>query len=211
MLPRYSARKAEKIIARYDGWLRRIESSYALPRACMQAVLYREITGMDWLDAAADGAVAFYYLRYRLRGRKTPRFTRGPLGKTDSSTGYAQIFARVAIRAVRFAAEQGIAFPEEWQLPSVLSPENPDHVWLMWRRLHRDRRFNLCLAALNLLSAGWEVNGSLHIADYTPEEMQRMFTRYNANTRQINEYGRETYRLYLRYCQKNAEGLAAGA
>ena len=37
----------------------------------------------------------------------------------------------------------------------------------------------------------------------TPEEYERMFTRYNANTRTVTPYGKETYRYFLKYNDRN--------
>lgn len=41
------------------------------------------------------------------------------------------------------------------------------------------------MSALNLISAAEEMNGHTDSARYTPEEFQRAFTRYNANTDRI--------------------------
>ena len=73
----------------------------------------------------------------------------------------------------------------------------------MWRRLQRDRRLNIRTATLNLISAAEEMNGHTDFSRYTPEEYERMFTRYNANTRTVTPYGKETYRYFLKYNDRN--------
>ncbi len=199
MLRLYSPRRAEKIIARYGEWVGFLEKRYGLPGACLRAVLYREITETDVMDLAADAAVALYWAARGLGGL---------LKKNDSSTGYGQIFGAVGVRAAVFGLEHGLETREELGLPPGWDPESPAALRLIWTRLRRDPAFNLRLSALNLLSCAWEITGRLDFASYSEEELQLIFTRYNADTRQITAYGRETYRLYLRY-QDEAKNRAA--
>ena len=99
MLRLYSDRAAERIIRRLDAPIRQIAGRYALPVPVLQAVLYQEITQIDLMDVLADGLVAFNLLR--LAKRPTLPRNRGLFDKCDSSTGYAQIFARVGIEAIK--------------------------------------------------------------------------------------------------------------
>ena len=69
---------------------------------------------------------------------------------------------------------------------------------MIWNRLNRSPRFNLEIAALNLLSAAKEKTGRLDFAGYTPEEIKRIYTRYNGTSATITEYGESTYRHYKR-------------
>ena len=133
----------------------------------------------------------------------------GPLGKHDSSTGFAQIFAWVGINAIRFAAEKGLADPADLGFPDGRLPEtrNWDDLCLVWRRLRRDRRYNMELGTLNLISAAQEMNGHTDFARYTPEETKRMFTRYNADVRHVTPYGEETYRYAAAWLEKRREAL----
>ena len=39
----------------------------------------------------------------------------------------------------------------------------------------------------------------LTLLDFSPEEMKKVFSRYNANTRKITAYGEEVYNYYLCY------------
>ncbi|MBQ3955320.1 MAG: hypothetical protein II680_05475 [Clostridia bacterium] len=186
MLRRYTPRRTEEIIASLSPLLDQIEKDYSVPAACMKAVLYREMTEIDLFDAAADLAVRLGWL-----GRL--------IGKNDSSTGYAQIFASVAARALRFAEERGIETAEGLGLKRSPSPEDPGDLREIWLRLNRDREFNLRLAALNLLSAAEEVTGRLSFPDYSEDETKRIFSRYNANTKKITSYGETVWKHFLRY------------
>ena len=163
-----------------------------------------------FLDPLADFAVKTYWVRYGLRKRlyqkgfvkrAEPRFRHGILGKKDSSTGYAQIFAYVAINAANFGADRGIATYNSLGICSDhrLSGENSDDLYMMWSLLSKDRKANIALASLNLISAAEEMNGHIDFDRYSEEEIKRTFTRYNANVRYITKYSKETYGYYLGY------------
>ena len=188
MLRQYSPERTEGILESLSPLLGAIEGDYGVPAACMKAILYREMTWIDLFDAAADLAVRFRWLS-RLTGKK------------DCSTGYAQIFASTAIRALSFAEERGIESAERLGLdPSrKLSPENGEDLRGIWLRLNRDTEFNLRLAALNVLSAADEVTGRLSFPDYSEEEYKRIFSRYNASTARITSYGETVWKHFLRY------------
>ncbi|MBO4913719.1 MAG: hypothetical protein J5449_00805, partial [Oscillospiraceae bacterium] len=165
-----------------------------------KAVLRKETADIDLLDPVADSLVRFYWLRRRLFGGGAAK-RRGILSKRDSSTGYAQIFAYVAINAANYALDRGLddaaglALPEDRRLDRT----NEDDLRTMWYRLKRDSEFNIQMGALNLIFAADEMNGHTDFARYTPDEFQRAFTRYNANTDRITAYGKEVYGYYLKY------------
>ena len=176
----------------------------------MMAVLRKEIAEIDLLDFAADALVGLNWLRYRClhamcKEKETPLPTRpkGLFDKLDSSTGYAQIFAFVAVNSVNYALDRGLDTPESFGLPDGrrLKRDDPADRYRTWRRLLRDRSFNLRMGMLNLISAAEEMNGHTDFDAYTPEEWQRAFTRYNANVRHITPYGKEVYGYYLKYKQ----------
>ena len=100
MLKLYRPQAAERIIARLAPQIAAIEARYALPAPCLKAVLYQEITNIDLFDVLVDLLVR----RNQRRGVSGP----GRLKKSDSSTGYAQIFGFVAINAVNFAVDRGL-------------------------------------------------------------------------------------------------------
>ena len=73
---------------------------------------------------------------------------------------------------------------------------------LVWRVLRFNRRANIEIASLNILSAAEEMTGRTDLADLTDEELKLTFTRYNANTRHITPYGEDVFRHYKRYLIK---------
>lgn len=212
MVKRYSKRQIERIMEACEDWIDTVAAQIRLPAPCIRAVLRRELGEMDLLDPVADAAVRFYWFRYRLRKplyragllhSPLPGWRRGFLGKRDSSTGYGQIFAYVAIAAANYGVDRGLIRYDWLGLERRMDPDSPEDLCRMWRLLHRDWQANIALSALNLLAAGEEVNGHADFSRYTPEQLQLAFTRYNANVRHITGYGRAVYDLYLNECEKN--------
>ena len=203
MLKLYTRRHIDAVLEQSSAYIEEICRRYGLPAACLRAVVRREMGETDLLDPVADGFVRFYWFRWRLRRALRRRDSRpllrfGPLGMRDSSTGYGQIFAYVAINAANYGVDRGLTDYAALGLPAdhKMSPQDPADLCFMWHCLHRDWRANLALSALNLVSAAEEENGHTDFARYTPEEFQLAFTRYNANTRTITRYGRIVYDLY---------------
>ena len=201
----YSPNRAERILRSLDSDIEGICRMVHLPSAVLKAVLYKEITDIDFFDPLADAIVAFNWQRVHLLNhlpdlegsQNKSSFFR----KFDSSTGYGQIFARTAILAIRFATTHGIITPETLGLRKgqTFSPDSPADVFEIWKKLHRERSFNLACSALNLLFAAWEMNGRITFENFSPDELKGIFTRYNANVRQITPYGEVTYQYYLKY------------
>ncbi len=201
MIKLYSEKKTERILAAYADWIETVCERYAVPSAMVKAVLRKEIAEIDLLDPVADLLVRLYWLRRRLFGRGVAAKRRGILGKRDSSTGYAQIFAYVAVNAANYALDRGLDDAAGLGLPEDRRPDgaNENDLRAMWLRLKRDRKFNIQMGALNLISAAEEMNGHTDFARCTPEELQRAFTRYNAGTDRVTAYGKEVYGYYLMY------------
>ena len=205
MIKLYSQNRAERILRSLDSDIEGICRTVHLPSAVIKAVLYKEITDIDVFDPLADAIVAFNWQRVHLLNhlpdlegsQNKSSFFR----KFDSSTGYGQIFARTAILAIRFATTHGIITPETLGLRKgqTFSPDSPANVFEIWKKLHCERSFNLACSALNLLFAAWEMNGRITFENFSPDELKGIFTRYNANVRQITPYGEVTYQYYLKY------------
>lgn len=204
----YRPGQLEAVLNRCGGWMEEVCGRFGLPAAALRAVVRKEMGDMDLLDPVADAAVRFYWFRWRLRSMlcrhgllksPLPALRKGPLGKRDSSTGYGQIFAYVAIHAANYGVDRGLTDYGELGLPTDhrMDPQNPEDLCQMWYLLRRNWRVNLALSALNLLSCGEEQNGHADFQCCTPEELQLAFTRYNANSRTITQYGRDVYQLYL--------------
>ena len=179
-----SPRRAEKILARYAPWIRELSGKYGVPPEVIRAILYKEMTDTDILDAAADLAVRTGLFR-----------------KKDSSTGYGQIFGRVGLNAVNFAADRGLTTYEALGLPAGrrLEADILGDVRTVWRLLHKNPRANIEISTLNLLSAAEEMTGRIDFAGYSPEDLKLVLTRYNADVRHVTPYGEEVYAHVLRY------------
>ena len=213
MMNLYSEQKIYAVLARHAHCIETLSRRYGVPPACIKAIVWQEMRWMDILDIVADWLVRFYWARYTLRKRlqrlglvknPLPLLQMGILGKRDSSTGYAQIFSYVAINAINFALDEGLAdmetpyrFAERRLLPS-----NPDDLRDAWYRLYRDPEFNLEAAALNLLYAAWEMAGKTQFSSLSETELKMVFTRYNANVRHVTGYGEAAYRVYLRFLKE---------
>ena len=197
MLKLYTEAASRRIIKRCAPLIRASSVKYGVPEGWIRAILFRELTEIDLLDLAADFAVRFYYFRYRLF-RRLPSGS-GFFGKKDSSTGYSQIFAFVAIDAANFALDRGITDYAGMGICSDhrLDRYSPDDIWMIWRKLNRDKGFNIEMATLNLLSAAQEMTGRMDCPAFSPEETKLCFTRYNADVRHITTYGEQAYRYYL--------------
>ncbi len=188
----YGKKKTEAILARCAGYADELEQRFGVPAAALKAVVYQEVRQIDLMDVAADAAVRLYWAAYRLL-RRPPRF-----GKRDSSTGYAQVFAATAIDSINFAADRGIADYRALGLLTDhrLQKENPADLRMIWLMLHRNRQFNLLAAALTLRAAAQEMTGRIDFSAYSPDELQLIFTRYNAKADHVTAYGREVYARY---------------
>ena len=171
----YSPNRAERILRSLDSDIEEICSMVHLPSAVLKAVLYKEITDIDFFDPLADAIVAFNWQRVHLLNHlpdlEGKQNKSGFFRKFDSSTGYGQIFARTAILAIRFATTHGIITTETLGLGmgQTFSPDSPADVFEIWKKLHRERSFNLACSALNLLFAAWEMNG--RITNLAPTEV----------------------------------------
>lgn len=205
MIKLYSPNRAERILRSLDSDIEGICRMVHLPSAVLKAVLYKEITDIDFFDPLADAVVAFNWQRISLLNHlpdlEDNQNKSGFFRKFDSSTGYGQIFARTAILAIQFATTHGIITTETlgFRKGQTFSPDSPADVFEIWKKLHRDRSFNLACSALNLLFAAWDMNGRITFETFSPDELKRIFTRYNANVRQITPYGEVTYQYYLKY------------
>ena len=196
MLKLYSPRAAERFLRRRSGDIEAVAGRYALPPACLRAILYKELTDIDLLDPAADALV-----RFNQRRLDTPVSDGGFLHKCDSSTGCGQIFAFVAIHAINFAADRGLTDYAALGLPTDrrLDAQRMADLRLVWDRLHTDPAFNIECTALNLLAAAEEMTGRRDFASFSPEELKLVFTRYNGHFKFVSPYGEAAYEIYQRY------------
>ena len=176
-----SPRRAEQIIIRCRPQIREICDRYGLPDALLRAVLYKEMTEIDLLDLAADLVV----------------FS-GVFAKKDSSTGYGQVFGKTAVKAINFAVDHGLTTYKDLGLLTDrrLDEHNIRDCRTVWKRLYRDKYFNIESVALTLLCAADEMTGRYDFGSFGEQELKLILTRYNADVKQVTPYGEEVFALY---------------
>ena len=202
MLKLYTAKQAQNIIRKNETLIENICSSYSLPPACLKAILMMEIPEIDLLDLLADATVSLNWFRDPHGAGCSPdRRPRSPLRKYDSSTGYGQIFSRVAIEAILFAGSMGI--PVYTGTPEALFPFRPEDLKQVWKRLKHDRVFNLSCSALNLLHAAYQMTEKTDLFHAGEAELKLTFSRYNGNVKKITPYGEKAYHYYVSFLRQN--------
>ena len=208
MIRLYSRQRAEREIEGETPFIRETAEKYGVPVSWIKGILLQEMTELNMIDPLADLAVRFYYFRYHLLGH-VPKSRGAFLGKNDSSTGWGQIYAFCAIDSLNFAADRGIACYEDVGLTSDrrLDKTRPDDRWLIWKRLHEDRHFNIEMCALTLRSCAEERTGKQASPDFSPEEIKQTFTRYNGNVPHISNYAEQAYRFYQNYQEHTVQQL----
>ena len=187
MLRLISDKRTETILRQKEPVIAALSAKYSVPAAFIKAILYMEMTRIDIMDTVADAVVLSNLF-----------------SKKDSSTGYAQIFGRVALNAVNSALDHGISDFLYIKLDTAhrLDPDNPADVRAVWKYLRHNINANIEAGVLNMLSAAEEMTGRIDFSSYSEEELKLILTRYNANTHKITKYGEEAYSHYLRYLNK---------
>ena len=183
--------RVEREIERLGAWIAEVSARYGVPAAFIKAILYQEMTNIDAGDPLADLAVRF-----------------GIAARRDSSTGYAQIFGYVGVNAANFAVDRGLATYESLGITCGhrLDPNDAADVRLVWNILKSNRQANIELAALNMLAAADEVLGDIDFASFSDDDLKRVASRYNSNTRGITAYGEKVFAHYLRYLSLEGPG-----
>ena len=175
-----------------------IAGQLCIPAEWILGIMEHEMAMMNVLDVIADRLVILYWrgwhLQNRLHVHHNPEWKRHGMIRNDSSTGYGQIFARTAMEALNFARRNQIYDPQR-----TFSSDNPEDMWYVWNRLRTDRRFNVLVCGLCLIHAGTGINETRPTQAYTPDEVRKMFSRYNAKTATITEYGKEVYRISMNW------------
>ena len=185
MIRLYSDKRAREVIDSYGTWIATVSGRYGVPAAVIKAMLFQEMTLIDAMDPLADIAVSM-----------------GLAGKKDSSTGYAQIFGYVGLKAANYAVDRGLATYDSLGISCDhrLDASNSDDVRLVWKLLNANPKANIEIATINLLVAAEEMVGRTDFENFDADQLKLVFTRYNANTHQVTPYGEQAYRHYESYC-----------
>lgn len=190
-----------KTIIDNDYTITKIANELSVHKAFIQTILMRELWCLNLADIAGDEMVQSYYnwkeacenweKQDTLYQATVPYPSPPVLIKEDSSVGLGQIFAKVAIAAYNHAIDFGYICGVRKNADDWHECKN------VWYSLKDDEEYNIRMSSINILSCIDEF-GYQHIYDsYSAEQCKHVFTRYNANTNTINDYGEECYQYYL--------------
>ena len=173
-----------------DDIITKYSQKYKVRKSLIQTVAMWEhgVEGAD--DIIADKAVREYYENGV------------DIGKHDCSTGFCQIKAETAIKALNFARKKGI-----------ITNENDigfshDEMGSIWLALYYNIEANIEMATLNLLYCADEKNNGYNY-DTDPSNIKRILARYNGTTEEAIEYGERNYGLYKIFEKYNEAMRAA--
>lgn len=171
--------------------------------------MFRELYCYDIRDIAADWAAADYYrwLRDLERWESLPDISKAAMGYPpppflgnrtgDSSTGLSQMFASTALKALNYSIENGIVTKDELGIPDdmELDYSNLETREYIWNRLHNDPEFNIEVMVLEINHCAGDPYyggpGHTDFANYTQEDVESMFARYNGTNAAAQQYGVE--------------------
>lgn len=163
-----STGKAFEAILSYDWLFTSLARQLNLRKALIQAPVLWELRKLNPLDFLADKDV--------IDG-----------DRDDSSTGWGQIFAWVAIEARNYCRTQGIING------TVLTDSDKREVW---EKLHSDASYNLQTAAYLTIYNAHQIGLPRPSLATSVPESQRILARYNGTDERAEQYGRELIGLY---------------
>ncbi|QOV36131.1 DUF1906 domain-containing protein [Streptomyces ferrugineus] len=139
-----------------------------LRKALVQAPVLWELRKWNVLDKVADEEVK--------AGRRD-----------DSSTGWGQIFAWVAIAARNYCIDKGIINGDR-----LTEDDRRD----VWNRLHDDPMYNITTAAYLTIFNAYQTNVPRPGLNTSDSDTQEILARYNGVDEGAQKYGRELIGLY---------------
>ena len=197
----HSTEKCIDIIVDNDYYITKIANELKLEKAFIQTIIMRELWCLNLADDVGDGLVQSYYnwkescedwdKQDDFYKATIPYPTPPVPQKDDSSVGLGQIFARVAIAAYNHAIDS------EYIGGTKLNSDDWHECRNVWYSLKDDDEYNIRMTSLNILSCIDEFDYSHNYDTYSADQCKHIFTRYNANTHTINDYGQECYQYYL--------------
>lgn len=162
----------DKVLSRDVDWvLTDVCRRLNMRKALAQAVLFQELRHYSSLDDAADGLVVDHY-----EGT-------GMSIKDDSSTGIAQMFARVVIRARNYCIGQSII------TGVVRNPESETDIWAIWKRLRNEDVYSVTSVPLVLIHAASMVNIARPDLQQNRADARRTIARFNGTNADAEVYG----------------------
>ncbi len=196
----YSTKNCVDIIFKYDKIITDISNKYFIHKAAVQSILLRELRCCDVTDEIADYWVEqqYIYQEKMEEYQNLPWIVKALTGpptmpipyKTDSSTGYGQIFARTAIDANNWANKKGM------DVEKLYNYDNWKERKEIWEKLKNDNEYNIRMVALVLIWGAAEKGLSEEYWCYNDYETKTMLTRYNGFGNDAIKYGNQTFRYY---------------
>jgi hypothetical protein len=179
-------------IMSHDALITDLSNKYNMRKALIQTSAYWEMRHYDLIDQVTDHLVAEYHLT-------------GIGEKKDSSTGIAQIFGEIGIRAWNHCIRKG------YVSGTILDPTKDADIWTMWQKLNKDNAFSVRTVPLVHL---WDAEGkpgkppeesvlrSMRL-DYTEREIFEILRRYQGAEPIAYEHAAQRVILYHIFEQYN--------
>ncbi|MFE0420657.1 glycoside hydrolase domain-containing protein [Streptomyces tendae] len=152
-----------------DWLFTRLARNLRLRKALVQAPVLWELRQFNPLDPIADAAV-----KAGLRD--------------DSSTGWGQIFAWVAVEARNYCVEQGLL-----NEPLLTLEDDRSTVWT---GLHEDPEYNIETAAYVTVYNAFQIGLPRPGLDTSDADTERIIARYNGTNEAAEQYGRDVGGVY---------------
>ncbi|MER6770916.1 glycoside hydrolase domain-containing protein [Streptomyces bacillaris] len=183
-------------IMSYDSQTTQLSNAYNMRKALIQTSAYWEMRHYDLIDQTVDHAVALYHLQ-------------GIGTKRDSSTGIAQLFGEMGIRAWNYCIGKGIVSGV------VMDPSKDADIWEMWQKVNKDNAFSMrTVPLMHLWGAGGKPGGinppagetvlrSMRV-DYTEREIFQVLRRYQGWGNQAEADATKRMAIYQIFEKYNA-------
>jgi peptidoglycan hydrolase-like protein with peptidoglycan-binding domain len=200
---KHSVDEAIDVVVAYDQLITNLSRSFGVRKALIQSEVFWEYWKQTPADNLADGFVIAWYT-YRVSYEAWQQLPIGPAPRPpvvvheDCSTGIAQIFAGTAIRARNWAVDTGL-------IPgSRLNGDDWHVVYDTWNQVHDDGNYNISTVPLVLFEGAAAVGVQGLRLNYSPDELRRIFARYNGTGSGADQYGGELYGVYQIFEALNA-------
>jgi peptidoglycan hydrolase-like protein with peptidoglycan-binding domain len=200
---KHSVDEAIDVVLAYDELITNLSRALVVRKAMIQSEVFWEYWKQTPLDDVADGIVISWYA-YKIAYEAWQRVPIGPpptppvVVHEDSSTGIAQIFAATAIRARNWALGQGLI------TGNPLDGTDWHTVYAVWNSLHDDGNDNVSTVPHVLFEGAAQIGIPGLRLDYTDNELQRIFARYNGSGAEADHYGLELHGVYRIFERHNA-------
>ena len=195
-----SPEDAANLVYDNDKVITNLSNKYKIRKALIQTVFMWEASAEGIDDTASDAAVVSYYTymealeEWQNLSPEEQLIVTMPtppvIIKTDSSTGYCQIFASTAISAYNYAIDNNIISGDKYNY------DDWHDVWNVWSNLHNDPEYCISMCALVLIHAAHLVGLDTDYYGYSTAEIKKVIARYNGTGDAAASYGERNYAIY---------------